>query len=284
MRVKFDPAYVTLLTVKLPRRETPTIRMRFGPELTVCAQLKLEVDPELPLVRSTAMVHEGSGVGVGALVGVAVGGAVTVTSSPVLLAGLYVDVSVVVETVRAGSKNVAVAGFWYVPGGVAAPTFTVNVIATDPPPGIRKVPQLGVPLPTIGLVRTEFPVKLTRPVEAYVKPEGRTSEISTPEAPPAPAELLTVIVYVAVVPATTFSVEVVFVVVNETGTQFAPEMAAGISAGVTLVTSVPAPPGVAPKGSLPVVLMPFAPPATLDAPATAPEVKTKPPPPPPPGP
>ena len=76
-------------------------------------------------------------------------------------------------------------------------TLTVNVIATDPPPGIRKVSHLGVPVGGVGsftTVRTAFPDNVTEPVEAYVKLIGSTSDIATPDAPPAPAALLTVIV------------------------------------------------------------------------------------------
>ena len=77
--------------------------------------------------------------------------------------------------------------------------------------------------------------------------------------------------------------EVVLVVIKETGTQFAPEMDAGIDAGVTLVIKIPVPPGVAPKALLSFVLVPFKPQLTLPA-VNRPEVKTNPPPPPPPGP
>jgi hypothetical protein len=64
---------------------------------------------------------------------------------------------------------VAIAGFWYVPGVTPEPKFTVKVIATDPPPGIRKVPQLGTAAPAMGLlveVCTALPVRFTDPVEA----------------------------------------------------------------------------------------------------------------------
>ena len=66
----------------------------------------------------------------------------TVTSSSMLLAESYKEVNEPVVVVRTGSRNVAVAGFWYVPGDVPAFTFTVNVIVTEPPPGIRNVPML----------------------------------------------------------------------------------------------------------------------------------------------
>ena len=61
-----------------------------------------------------------------------------------------------------------------------------------------------------------------------------------------------------------------------------PGLTKGTDAGVMLATKLPGPPGVAPKGSKAVVVVPFNPPFTF--PVTGPEVNTKPPPPPPPGP
>jgi len=126
--------------------------------------------------------------------------------------------------------------------------FTTNVMLTDPPPGIKNVPHAGVPDPAVGFdvdVCTAFPDRLIELVDAYVKPPGKVSEMLIPEAPPAPAALLTAIVYVAVPPRYAIGVEVVLTVVNETGTQFAPEMETGILDDVTVV-AVPAPPPVAP--------------------------------------
>ena len=63
-----------------------------------------------------------------------------------------------------------------------------------------------------------------------------------------------------------------------------PGLTKGTDAGVILVTKLPGPPGVEPKASKAVVVVPFKPPLTLLPAAKAPEVKINPPPPPPPGP
>lgn len=67
------------------------------------------------------------------------------------------------------------------------------------------------------------------------------------------------------------------------GRHSAPELEPGICEGRTVVVTVPAPPFVAPKALAAVVVVPFAPPVTLE-PAGALESRMTPPAPPPPGP
>ena len=88
------------------------------------------------------------------------------------------------------------AGFWNVPFAAAA-IVALNVICTEPPPGIVKVPHEGLVAPTVGLVvagRVAPPPRVTEPVDAYVKPAGNASEIATLVAGPWPALLEAVIV------------------------------------------------------------------------------------------
>ena len=82
------------------------------------------------------------------------------------------------------------------PPPTLAATLALKVIATLPPAGMLKVPQVGAVAPTAGLliaVRVAPPASTGVVFEAKVKPVGNTSLISTPVAVLLP-ELLTVMV------------------------------------------------------------------------------------------
>jgi hypothetical protein len=80
-----------------------------------------------------------------------------------------------------------------VPSVVKAGIFTVNVIETDPPPGMEKLDQAGDVAPTTGsvvAVRVAPPLSVIEEVDAYVNGEGapgKTSVSLTPVALPYPA-------------------------------------------------------------------------------------------------
>ena len=89
------------------------------------------------------------------------------------------------------------AGLLYVPGGTLAATSTVKVMTTDPEAGMVKVPNAGLVAPTTGLTIAGLvapPLSTTLPVDAYVNPAGRVSEMLTLVAASVLAALLTVIV------------------------------------------------------------------------------------------
>ena len=136
-------------------------------------------------------------------------------------AGLYDAVVVPPTVVRAGSRYVAVAGFWTVPAIDARRDVDGEGDGDGAASGDRELTptRRGRAPPRDSPRRRVWRLlpRVTTPVEAKVNPIGRTSDSETCCAPSLPAEFPTAIVYVAVVPDgvfVTLAVDVVFVTVS----------------------------------------------------------------------